>query len=99
MITDKWNEKIYSIFKNDIDIPKFNKNNFDLDPIYNIERVDLTNLEVYSIDPPGCTDADDAFSIITLNNYVHLYIHIADPTSYFTPDSELFKYILRDIFW
>jgi exoribonuclease R len=96
MINDKWNEKIYSIFKNDINIPKFKQNNFNLDPIYgNIERVDLTNLEVYSIDPPGCTDADDAFSIITLNNYVHLYIHIADPTSYFSPDSELFKYTLE----
>lgn len=96
MITNKWNEKIYSIFKNDIDIKKFEENNFNLDPIYgNIERIDLTHLEIYSIDPPGCTDADDAFSILTLNNLVHLYIHIADPTSYFSPDSELFKYILE----
>jgi exoribonuclease-2 len=96
MITQKWNEKIYSIFKNDIDIKKFEENNFNLDSIYgNLERVDLTHLEIYSIDPPGCTDADDAFSIIALNNLVHLYIHIADPTSYFSPDSELFKYILE----
>jgi exoribonuclease-2 len=93
-MTTKWNEKIYSIFKNDINISKFEQTNFNLDPIYgNIERVDLTHLDIYSIDPPGCTDADDAFSIITLNNLIHLYIHIADPTSYFSPDSDLFKYI------
>ncbi len=96
MTTNKWNEKIYSIFKNDINIEKNEQTNFNLDPIYgNIDRVDLTHLDVYSIDPPGCTDADDAFSIVVLNNYVHLYIHIADPTSYFSPDSELFKYILE----
>ena len=27
------------------------------------DRIDMTNLEVYSIDPIGCEDADDAFSI------------------------------------
>ncbi len=99
MITDKWNEKIYSIFKNEplvINKDKFEQTNFDLDPIYgNIDRIDLTHLNIYSIDPPGCTDADDAFSILELNDFVHLYIHIADPTSYFSPDSKLFKYILE----
>ena len=27
------------------------------------ERVDMTHIECYSVDPPGCEDADDAFSV------------------------------------
>ena len=34
----------------------------------NINRIDLTHLEVISIDPPNCTDVDDAFSIWSENN-------------------------------
>ncbi len=97
-MTANWNEKIYSIFKNEPlinNIEDFKESNFNLESTYgNIDRIDLTHLKIYSIDPPGCTDADDAFSIIELNNLVHLYIHIADPTSYFSPKSDLFKYIL-----
>ncbi len=92
-MTNEWNLKIYSIFKNDINNININ-NNIDINTTYgNIDRLDLTHLEIYSIDPPGCTDADDAFSIV-IDEFIHLYIHIADPTSYFLPDSELFKYIL-----
>ena len=43
-------------------------------------RIDLTSLDVYTIDPPGSTDADDAFSLVLDNDNVFLYIHIADPT-------------------
>ena len=45
------------------------------------ERIDLIHLEVYTIDPYGCTDADDAFSIF--EEYGKLFnIHIADPTEF-----------------
>jgi exoribonuclease R len=44
------------------------------------ERTDLTHLQVYSIDPEGCQDADDAFSIYREDDKLFLAIHIADPT-------------------
>jgi len=50
---------------------------------YSVEdRVDMTGYDVYSIDPDGCEDADDAFSIYTENDKLFLAIHIADPTEY-----------------
>jgi exoribonuclease R len=58
------------------------------------ERVDLTNLECYSIDPEGCTDADDAFSIYHINQKIYLAIHIADPTEYINLESELWNDII-----
>jgi exoribonuclease-2 len=58
------------------------------------KRHDLTHLRVYTIDPSGSTDADDAFSIVDLgNNKCDLYVHIADPTSYFEPNDSVFKCI------
>lgn len=60
-----------------------------------IPRKDWRHLSIYSIDPPNCTDADDAFTIWSENNLLHLIIFIADPTSYFNPDSDLFKFILE----
>lgn len=47
-----------------------------------LSRVNMTQYETYSIDPPGCTDADDAFSIFIQENKMYLAIHIADPTEY-----------------
>jgi len=44
--------------------------------------VDYTFLDVFSIDPIGCTDADDAFSIYKHNEEVFLVIHIANPTEF-----------------
>lgn len=41
-------------------------------------RVDLTTLDTYSIDPEGCKDIDDAFSLTNDT----LYIHIADLTTW-----------------
>ena len=46
------------------------------------ERVDMTSYETYSIDPIGCRDADDAFSIYSENDKLYFAIHIADPTEY-----------------
>jgi len=60
--------------------------------MYNInERIDMTEYATYSIDPEGCEDADDAFSIYTENDKLYLAIHIADPTEYINIDSLLWK--------
>tara|TARA_B100001109_G_C18857513_1_gene472394 strand:- start:1454 stop:2860 length:1407 start_codon:yes stop_codon:yes gene_type:complete len=54
-----------------------------------IERMDMTHVNTYSIDPDGCEDADDAFSIYKENEKLYLAIHIADPTEYININSEL----------
>ena len=59
------------------------------------KRVDMTQYHSYSIDPVGCKDADDAFSIYTENNKVYLAIHIADPTEYIELNSALWKDIVQ----
>lgn len=53
------------------------------------ERVDMTSVNAYSIDPVGCKDADDAFSIFTENDKLFLAIHIADPTEFIDLNSDL----------
>lgn len=54
-----------------------------------LDRVDMTTKNTYSIDPDGCEDADDAFSIYEDESKLFLAIHIADPTEYINPDSTL----------
>lgn len=68
-------------FKNNI--PTLIENDFTPD------RVDLTNLIAYTIDPKGSEDRDDAISYDFNNN--KLYIHIADPTSYIEFNSDVDK--------
>ena len=53
------------------------------------DRVNMTMHEVYSIDPPLCEDADDAFSIYYENNNLYMAIHIADPTDYIRLNSNM----------
>jgi exoribonuclease R len=55
------------------------------------ERVDMTMYDTYSIDPDGCEDADDAFSIFKENGKMFLAIHIADPTEHINIKSSLWK--------
>jgi len=50
---------------------------------------------VYTVDPEGCTDADDGFSICTQCNKIVLSIHIADPTDYISIRSNLWKDIRK----
>ena len=42
-----------------------------------LERYDFTKISVISIDPEGCKDADDAFSIYEENDRLFLAIHIS----------------------
>ena len=50
---------------------------------------------VYTVDPEGCTDADDGFSIYTQGDTIVLSIHIADPTDYISIRSTLWKDIRK----
>lgn len=53
-------------------------------------RLDLRNLDVVSIDPPGCKDIDDALHCIVLpNGNLEIGVHIADVSYYVRPDSAL----------
>jgi exoribonuclease R len=63
--------------------------------IANNERVDMTSYDTYSIDPVGCKDADDAFSVYTENDKLYFAIHIADPTEYIELQSNLWKDIVN----
>ena len=76
------------ILTNDIDNPH-------LYSIDNNERVNMTMYDTYSIDPIGCKDADDAFSIYTENERLYFAIHIADPTEYIELNSNLWNDIVN----
>lgn len=66
--------------------------------IYSVnERVDMTMHNTYSIDPDGCEDADDAFSIYEENEKMFLAIHIADPTEYINIQSSLWEDVEKRI--
>ena len=76
---------------------KFEKENdeFHKYSIPDSERFDFTQHDVYSIDPDGCKDADDAFSIFHENGRLFLEIHIADPTHYIPIHSPLWNDIIN----
>lgn len=63
-------------------------------------REKLYDLEVYTIDPEGSTDADDGFSIEhqVETDKLYLYIHIADPTEYIELKSNLWNQICSQSF-
>ncbi|GJQ10975.1 hypothetical protein GpartN1_g2766.t1 [Galdieria partita] len=55
-------------------------------------RKDVQSLCLFSIDPPGCTDIDDALSIqLDENGNFVVGVHIADVTSFVSQDSALDK--------
>ncbi|RUS19734.1 LOW QUALITY PROTEIN: hypothetical protein BC937DRAFT_87023 [Endogone sp. FLAS-F59071] len=50
-------------------------------------RIDLRELNICSIDPPGCTDIDDALHIRSLpNGNYEIGVHIADVTHFVKPN-------------
>lgn len=51
-------------------------------------RTDLTHLEIYSIDPVGCEDIDDAIHVIKTKSGWEIGIHIADVSSYILEGSQ-----------
>ena len=55
-------------------------------------REDLRNLNICSVDPPGCTDIDDALHYRELSpNRYEVGVHIADVSHFVRPDSALDK--------
>ncbi|KAJ2757802.1 exosome catalytic subunit dis3, partial [Coemansia nantahalensis] len=54
------------------------------------KRRDLRDLDVCSIDPPGCTDIDDALHAIELpNGNFQVGVHIADVTNFVKPGTAM----------
>ena len=57
-------------------------------------RADLRNLDVCSIDPPGCTDIDDALHARFVNDgsgLIEVGVHIADVTFFVQPNGAVDK--------
>ncbi len=103
MISNNWNNLFNTHMDNIVNnyYTNYNYVEYDLklDEIYGLEnkRIDYRHLNIYSIDPPKCSDADDAFSIYQdEENNIHLLIHIADPTAWFNPNDKLFDDIINN---
>lgn len=58
-------------------------------------RVDFRDYEVVSIDPPGCTDIDDAMHCRLVDGITEVGIHIADVSFFVEKDSVLDKEALK----
>ena len=54
--------------------------------------------KVITVDPIGATDLDDGFTFNNYDEYYDLVIHIANPTSYFNTDQEIFNIIFDEIY-
>lgn len=63
------------------------------------DRIDFTNLDItiYSIDPEGCKDIDDALHVIKHNDYYEIGIHIADVSSYIEEDNDFDKELSKRV--
>ncbi|XP_007046470.2 PREDICTED: exosome complex exonuclease RRP44 homolog A [Theobroma cacao] len=58
--------------------------------VTNSIRLDLRSLQVFSVDPPGCKDIDDALHCTALSNgNYEVGVHIADVTNFVHPGSPL----------
>ena len=59
------------------------------------KRVDLRELETFTIDPIDAKDLDDAVSLVYDNGIYHLYVHTANPSHYVKLNSSIFQEALR----
>lgn len=89
-------EPIYGYKRNKEEDDLLLKTDSNINNYYILEsdRYNFTE-DIYSIDPEGCKDADDAFSIYEENNKLYLAIHIADPTHYIPLNSLIWNNITR----
>lgn len=54
------------------------------------KRLDLSKLHICSVDPPGCTDIDDALHAIVLpNGNYQCGVHIADVSHFIRPGTAI----------
>ena len=94
---DKFIDPLYGA-KRDLDEDNILLQSNSIPHVYSVnERIDMTMHKTYSIDPAGCEDADDAFSIYEENEKMFLAIHIADPTEYINVQSSLWEDIEKRV--
>lgn len=88
----------YSFVSGRYGLNSFEKYNFNASSEKNLEkilktniknRVDLSKLTTFTIDPENAQDFDDAISIQKNNNTVELYIHIADVSTFVEESSRI----------
>ncbi len=65
------------------------------EPFAAADRVDLTGLPTFTIDPDDARDFDDAVSARREDDHVRLWVHIADVTAYVRPGGPLERETLR----
>ena len=53
------------------------------------DRLEIKGINIYSIDPEGCIDIDDALHIKVFDDYYEVGIHIADVSAYIPYNSPL----------
>ncbi|KAL2609132.1 hypothetical protein R1flu_027705 [Riccia fluitans] len=99
-IGDRDTESEVILLENDVNNKPFSKQVLDCLPplpwslaaeeLQNPNRRDLRHIRVFSVDPPGCRDIDDALhcTLRPDGNY-EVGVHIADVTNFVLPDTPL----------
>ncbi len=107
---DSINNKIYckidsfykeldnQIFSKIHNLEQYEINDFELTPCpKKVERRNLLDHNVFTIDPLGSKDLDDAFSLKKIDDgKYNIYVHIADTTEYIYPEHECFEKIMKN---
>ncbi|GBG71084.1 hypothetical protein CBR_g8384 [Chara braunii] len=99
-IGDRATESEMLLIENDIDSRPFSEQvlaclpplpwSMPEEEFHNPNRLDLRHVRIYSVDPPGCRDIDDALHCTARpdGNY-EVGVHIADVTNYVLPGTAL----------
>ena len=82
-------EKKYGPVRSEASDEELLRTNVIPHPYSVIDTVDCSEHPLYTIDPDDCEDADDGFSVYISDGNTYLDIHIADPTAYINPQSDL----------
>lgn len=63
---------------------------YKIDPVEYKKRKDFRDIIVCSVDPPGCTDIDDALHCFKIDeNTYEVGVHIADVSYFVRPETAL----------
>jgi exoribonuclease R len=79
------NEYKALLYKNNLHYPRFKMPKFKLQSHLNNDiqlQKQVSQYMVFSIDPPGCKDIDDAFHYLETATEFHIGVHITDITQY-----------------
>lgn len=88
-------EKKFNLTNIVFDIECSNEFNIKYPDDQTIKYTDLTHLNTFTIDPLNSRDCDDAFSILTIDNKIHIYVHISDVTYWLNPSNIHFDDIVK----